>query len=60
MGAEKSEWLAGVLNPWAGTGERGGADPLHPGWDRIDGDDVERLRSVTTKLLGTTSNGLLL
>jgi len=30
MGAEKSKWWAGVLNPWAGTGENGDADPLHP------------------------------
>ena len=57
MGAEKSEWRAGVLNPWAGTGEKGDTDPLHPDWDKID---VERLRSVTTELLGNTSNGLLL
>ena len=57
MGAEKSEWRAGVLNPWAGTGENGDADPLHPDWDEID---VERLRSVTTELLGQTSSGLLL
>ena len=57
MGAEKSEWRAGVLNPWAGTGEKGDTDPLHPDWDEID---VERLRSVTTELLGNTSNGLLL
>ena len=57
MGAEKSEWRAGVLNPWAGTGENGHADPLHPDWDEID---VERLRSVTTDLLGETSSGLLL
>ena len=60
MGAEKSEWLAGVLNPWAGTGEYGNADPLHPDWDAIDEIDVERLRSVTTRLLGNTTNGLLL
>ena len=57
MGAEKSEWRAGVLNPWAGTGENGDADPLHPDWDRID---VGRLRSVTTELLGDTENALLL
>ena len=47
----------GVLNPWAGTGENGDADPLHPDWDEID---VERMRSVTTELLGNTGNGLLL
>ena len=57
MGAEKSEWRGGVLNPWAGTGENGDADPLHPDWDEID---VERMRSVTTVLLGNTGNGLLL
>ena len=57
IGAEKSEWRAGVLNPWAGTGEKGDADPLHPDWDKID---VERLRSVATELLGNTSNCLLL
>ena len=60
MGAEKSEWWAGVLNPWAGTGENGDADPLHPDWDAIDEIEVRRLRSVTTELLGNTSNGLLL
>ena len=57
IGVEKSEWRAGVLNPWAGTGENGDADPLHPDWDEVD---VPRLRSVATELLGHTSNGLLL
>ena len=57
IGAEKSVWRAGALNPWAGTGANGDADPLHSDWDEID---VERLRSVTTELLGKTSNGLLL
>ena len=56
LGAEKSVWRAGVLNPWAGTGESGDADPLHPDRDEID---VERLRSVTTELLGGASSGLL-
>ena len=60
MGAEESAWWAGVVNPWAGSGEGGDADPLHPDWDEIVGGDVERLRSVTTELLGNTSNGLLL
>ena len=60
MGAEESEWWAGVVNPWAGSGEGGDADPLHPDWDKIVGGDKERLRSVTTELLGNTSNGLLL
>ena len=57
MGVEESEWRAGVLNPWAGTGENGDADPLHPDWDEID---IARLRSVATELLGNTSNGLLM
>ena len=60
MGAEKSEWRAGVLNPWAGTGENGDADPLHPDWNEIDEIEARRLRFVTTELLGNTSNGLLL
>ena len=60
MGAEESEWRAGVLNPWAGTGENGEADPLHPDWDVVAAVDVERLRSVTMELLGQTSSGLLL
>ena len=61
MGAEKSKWQAGVLNPWAGTGENGDADPLHPDWDKIDfARDGPRLRSVAMELLGNTSNGLLL
>lgn len=45
MGAEKSQWRAGVLNPWAGTGENGERDPLHPDWDVVAVEDVERLRS---------------
>ncbi len=57
IGAQDGKWRAGVLNPWAGTGESGEADPLHPDWHEID---VERLRSVTTELIGNSSNGLLL
>ena len=60
MGAEESEWRAGVLNPWAGTGESRDTDPLHPDWDAVEGTDLERLRSVTTELLGETDNSLLL
>ena len=60
MGAEKSEWRAGVLNPWAGTGENGEADPLHHDWDVVAAVDVERLRSVATEMLGQTSSSLLL
>ena len=52
--------VAGVLNPWAGTGENGDADPLHPDWNEIDEIEARRLRFVTTEFLGNTSNGLLL
>ena len=60
LGADRSEWRAGILNPWAGTGGSGDADPLHPDWDKIGEIDVERLRSVTAELLGETGNGLML
>ena len=60
MGAERSEWRAGILNPWVGSGENEEADPLHPDWDVVAGVDIERLRAVTTELLGEMSNGLLL
>ena len=60
MGAEESEWRSGVLNPWAGTGDNGAADPLHPDWDKLGEIEVRRLRTVTTELLGNTSNALLL
>ena len=43
------KWLAGVLNPWAGTGEDGRADPLHPDWNDVGERDVERLRALETK-----------
>ena len=57
LGADRSEWRAGILNPWAGTGAIEESDPRHPDWNKVD---VERLRSVTTELLGETGNGLLL
>ena len=60
IGAAKSVWRAGVLNPWAGTGEGGEADPLHPEWDEVGGVDIKRLRVAMTELLGETDNGLLL
>ena len=41
--------LAGVLNPWAGTGEDGRADPLHPDWNEVGERDVERLRALEPK-----------
>ena len=60
MGAEELVWRAGVLNPWAGTGENGNADPLHPDWDVVGGVDIKQLRSVAAELLGETGSGLLL
>ena len=58
VGAAGSRWRAGALNPWAGTGEDdGGADPLHPDWDKVDD---ERLRSAATELLPDRSDGFLL
>ena len=60
IGAAKSVWRAGVLNPWAGTGEGGGGDPLHPEWDKVGGEDVQQLRIVMRELLGETADGLLL
>ena len=42
MGSAESKIHAGVLNPWAGTGEGRDTDPLHPDWDVIGGSDPER------------------
>ena len=56
IGVEKSEWRAGVVNPWAGTGESGEADPVHPEWAEVE----ERLQAVAAELIGDTSNGLML
>ena len=60
FGAAESEWRPGVLNPWAGTGESGQRDPLHPEWDEVGAADFERVRVVITELLGGTAQGLLL
>ena len=59
IGAEKSQWRAGVLNPWSGTGESRDADPLHSDWNDAKS-DARRLHSVAMELLGSTSSGLLL
>lgn len=60
IGAERSVWRAGVLNPWAGTGESGQADPRYRKWDKVEDEDVRHLRTVMTELLGETDDGLLL
>ena len=58
IGAEKSAWRAGVLNPWAGTGESNKEmDPLHPDWDKVDD---RPLQAAAAELIGNTDNGLLL
>ena len=59
IGAENSAWRAGVLNPWAGTGESGEADPVHPEWAEVE-ERLERLQVVAAELIGDTSNGLML
>ena len=60
IGAKDSEWRAGVLNPWVGTGENEEKDPLHPDWDRINAEEADWLRSVIRELLGPITHGLLL
>ena len=58
IGAEQSAWRAGVLNPWAGTGESGKEiDPLHSDWDKVD---ERRLQAAAAELIGNTDDGLLL
>ena len=60
MGAKESAWRAGVLNPWAGTGDSEHRDPLHRDWDVVGDVDVGRLQDIITELLGETDNGLIL
>ena len=59
IGTEKSKWRAGVLNPWAGTGESREADPVHPEWAEVK-ERIERLQAVAAELIRDTSNGLML
>ena len=35
------------LNPWAGTGAIGDADPLHPDWDSVGEDDGQGVLKVS-------------
>ena len=60
VGAEDGIIRPGALNPWAGTGLQGTADPLHPDWDKVQDEDVERLVGMAETLLGAFDNGLLL
>jgi hypothetical protein len=60
VGADQGDLRPGALNPWAGTGAGGNADPLHPDWDNVGDDDLQRLRDMATTLLGAFEDGLLL
>ena len=59
IGAEQSAWRAGVLNPWAGTGESEEADPVHPEWAEVK-ERLQDMEDVAAELIGDTSNGLML
>ena len=59
LGADKGILRPGALNPWAGTGEEGDADPIHPDWDQVGDEDLESLHRVANLLLGKFDNGLL-
>ena len=59
VGAEGGILRPGALNPWAGTGELGDSDPLHPDWDTVDDDDLERLLGVARQLFGGFDKGLV-
>ena len=59
LGADKGILRPGALNPWAGTGEEGDADPIHPDWDQVGDEDLERLHRVAKLLLAKFDNGLL-
>jgi hypothetical protein len=59
VGADQGVLRPGALNPWAGTGPMGDADPRHPDWDSVGDEDLERLLGVASLLLGEFHNGLL-
>jgi hypothetical protein len=50
----------GALNPWAGTGNEGDADPIHPDWDGVVDSDLELLVSIARTLLDNFERGLFL
>jgi len=60
IGADKDTVRPGALNPWAGTGASGDADPLHPDWDSVSDADMKCLLDVANKLLEKFRDGLLL
>lgn len=59
VGADGGILRPGALNPWAGTGDGGDADPIHPDWDGVGDEDLERLCRVAKLLLGGFDGGLL-
>jgi hypothetical protein len=59
VGAEGGVLRPGALNPWAGTGDHGNADPVHPDWDNVDDEDLARLQKVARSLLGAFDDGLV-
>ena len=60
VGARKSSRVEGILNPWIGTGEPNGDDPIHPDWNILRGGDRERLIGTAEELLDGLHDGLLL
>ncbi len=60
VGAEKGGLRLGALNPWAGTGEPGDADPIHWDWDAVEAADLNLLLGVARELLGNFDDGVVL
>ena len=50
----------GALNPWAGTGQDGDQDLLHPDWDTLEPSDAQFLLEAARAILGSFTCGLLL
>jgi hypothetical protein len=59
LGADRGILRPGALNPWAGTGDGGDADPIHPDWDEVLDKDLDDLRRMAILLLGRFDDGLL-
>ncbi len=59
LGAEREVLRPGALNPWAGTGAHGDADPLHRDWDEVQDDDLRRLLEAARALFETFDDGFL-
>lgn len=59
LGAEHGVLRPGAVNPWAGTGGAGDADPLHPDWDVVDDEDLQRILEIARTLFGSFEAGFL-